>query len=158
MPRPIRRRRIWFKPKITYFKPAGIRLAELTESVLTVDELEAIRLKDLGDLDQTAAAKKMNISQPTFNRLLDGARKKVAKALVEGRAIRISGGIYEMVRPRGGRFRAGAKGRGRMGGPAAAGPEGYCVCPKCDYKTKHTVGVPCSRKVCPKCKTKLARG
>jgi len=105
MPRPLRCRRIWFKPGITYFKPAGVRLSELSESVLTVDELEAIRLKDLENLDQTTAAKKMNISQPTFNRLLDSARKKVAQALVKGQAIRISGGTYEFARPRGRRIK-----------------------------------------------------
>jgi len=157
MPRPLRLRRVRFRPGITYFKPAGARLAGLEETNLTMDELEAIRLKDLEDLDQIEAAKKMNISQPTFNRLLDSARKKVAKALVKGQAIRISGGAYEMVRPRGGRFRARGAGRGRMGG-RAAGPGGFCVCPSCGYKTKHVIGVPCSRKKCPKCKKPLARG
>ncbi len=159
MPRPLRMRRVWSKPDITHFKPAGRRLAGLEEVNLTIDELEAIRLKDLENLDQTKAAKKMNISQPTFNRLLDTARKKVAEALVKGRAIRIGGGTYEMVRPRGGRFRARVRGgRGRLGGPYAAGPSGNCVCSKCGYKVKHKAGLPCSRRVCPKCKIRLVRG
>ena len=158
MPRPLRLRRVWFRPDITYFKPAGVRLAGLEEVNLAVDELEAIRLKDLEDFDQVKAAKKMNISQPTFARLLDGARKKIARALVKGQAIRIGGGVFEMVRPRGGRFRARiGGGRGRMGGPVAAGPGGYCVCPSCGYKAKHVIGVPCSRKKCPKCGTIMTR-
>ena len=59
---------------------------------------------------------------------------------------------------RGGRFRAPARGgRGRMGGPQAAGPGGFCVCPSCGYKVKHVFGSPCNMKLCPKCKTKLVR-
>jgi predicted DNA-binding protein (UPF0251 family) len=65
------------------------------ESVsLTVDEFEAIRLKDVEGLEQTAAANSMHISQPTFHRVIEAARKKVADALVNGKAIRIEGGDY----------------------------------------------------------------
>lgn len=64
-------------------------MVELQESVLTLDELEALRLKDALEIEQEAAADKMGISQPTFHRLLTGARKKVADALVNGRALRI---------------------------------------------------------------------
>ena len=65
------------------------------ESVgLSVDEFEAIRLKDLEGLEQTAAADSMRISQPTFHRVIEAARKKVADALVNGKAIRIEGGDY----------------------------------------------------------------
>jgi predicted DNA-binding protein (UPF0251 family) len=61
---------------------------------LSVDEFEAIRLKDLEGLEQTVAAKSMRISQPTFHRVIETARKKVADALVNGKAIRIEGGEY----------------------------------------------------------------
>jgi predicted DNA-binding protein (UPF0251 family) len=61
---------------------------------LSIDEFEAIRLKDLEELEQTAAAKSMRISQPTFHRVIETARKKVADALVNGKAIRIEGGEY----------------------------------------------------------------
>jgi predicted DNA-binding protein (UPF0251 family) len=97
MPRPIKCRRIFFEPGVTYFKPVGIRLVDLKEVKLTVDEFEAIRLKDLENLEQKDAAKKMRISQPTFHRLLESARKKIAEALVNGKALRIEGGVYEMV-------------------------------------------------------------
>jgi len=98
MPRPRRCRRVWLEPNITYFKPAGIPVRELEEVVLTVDEFEAIRLKDLEGLEQEEAAKKMNISQPTFFRLLNSARKKIADAIVNGKAIKIEGGSYKLFR------------------------------------------------------------
>jgi len=50
-----------------------------------------------------------------------------------------------------------AGGRGRMGGPLAAGPGGTCVCPKCGYETKHGRGDPCMDKECPKCGAKMTR-
>lgn len=100
MPRPRRCRKVWFEPGITYFKPAGIKLHALEETKIAVDEFEALRLKDLLQLDEKAAAEKMGISQPTFNRLVSSARKKIADAIVNGKAIRIEGGTYEIVRQR----------------------------------------------------------
>ncbi len=110
MPRPRRFRRVCFEPDTTYFKPAGIRMAELAETVLTVDEFESIRLKDHEGLDQNQAAKKMDISQPTFQRIYESARKKIADALVNGKAIKIEGGPYRIM-PRGKahRFRKGRR-------------------------------------------------
>ncbi len=96
MPRPRRCRRVGFKPDVTYFKPAGVRMIELEESILSVDEFEAVRLKDLEELNQEACAKKMNISQPTFHRLVNSARKKIADAIVNGKAIKIEGGSFEL--------------------------------------------------------------
>lgn len=64
-------------------------MRELEEVVLRADELEALRLHDVNGFDQKAAAGKMKISQPTFARTLDGAYKKVAEAIVKGKAIRI---------------------------------------------------------------------
>ena len=92
MPRPRRLRRVGLKPSAVYFKPAGVRMTELQEIVLAVEELEAIRLKDVLGLDQESAAKKMQVSQPTFHRVLSEARKKLAQAIVKGKAIRIEGG------------------------------------------------------------------
>ena len=95
MVRPRLCRRIGFQPDVTYFKPAGIRMIELQESVVAFDEFEAVRLKDLEEMEETEAAKKMNISQPTFNRLVRLARKKIADAIVNGKAIRIEGGNFK---------------------------------------------------------------
>jgi len=96
MPRPRRCRRVRRMPGVDYFKPRGIRMRELDEVVLSVDEYEAVRLKDLENMEQTQAAEKMHISQPTFHRLLLAGRKKIAEAIVKGKAIRISGGDYTL--------------------------------------------------------------
>lgn len=158
MPRPRRIRRIFFEPRINYFKPAGISLAHLEDNIITRDELEAIRLIDQEGIEQGKAGKKMKISQPTLSRLLASARKKIADSLINSKAIKIQGGVFEMVRPGMGRRRmTGAGGRGRMGG-FAAGPGGACVCPKCGNKEQHKIGVPCSRMKCSKCGTRMTRG
>jgi len=78
-----------FQPDVLYFKPQGIPMHQLKEVILLPDELEALKLYEVDDLDQTESAKKMNISQPTFARILDSAQKKVAGAIVKGKAIRI---------------------------------------------------------------------
>jgi predicted DNA-binding protein (UPF0251 family) len=83
-------------PGITYFKPAGVPLRALEEIRLSVEEAEAIRLKDLEGLEQEQGAEKMNISRPTFQRVLASARQKMADALLNGKAIRIEGGNFEM--------------------------------------------------------------
>jgi uncharacterized protein len=90
-------RRVRFMPSVTFFKPAGIPLRELDEVCISVEELEAIRLKDIEDLEQEQCADKMNISRTTFVRILDAARKKMADAFIKGKAIRIEGGHFEMV-------------------------------------------------------------
>jgi len=69
-------------------------MPEPEEMVLTVDEFEAVRLKDLEGLDQGVCAEKMEISQPTFHRLVISARKKIADALTHGKSIKIEGGHY----------------------------------------------------------------
>ena len=89
MPRPKHRRRICGRPHANFFKPAGISRVELEEVVLNRDEFEAIRLKDSKGLDQETAAKEMNISQPTFHRVLLSGRKKIAEAIVKGKSIKI---------------------------------------------------------------------
>ena len=83
-------------PDITYFKPAGIPLRDLEEVRLSVEEVEALRLKELEGLDQAQGAEKMNISRPTFQRVLASAREKTADALLNGKAIRIEGGNFEV--------------------------------------------------------------
>ena len=89
-------RRVDFIPQITYFKPAGVPLANLQEVCLSVEEAEAIRLKDMEGLEQEECAQRMNISRTTFSRVLGSARQKMADALLSGKAIKIEGGNFEM--------------------------------------------------------------
>ena len=98
MGRPRICRRISNEPNINYFKPAGVPLKTLKETILALEEFEAIRLKDLEGLEQEECAKKMNISQPTFHRLILIARKKIADSIVNGKAIKIEGGNYQKIR------------------------------------------------------------
>jgi predicted DNA-binding protein (UPF0251 family) len=89
MPRPKIRRCLYFKPNVYYFKPQGIPLRLLEEIALEADELEALKLYEVDGLEQIEAAKKMKISQPTFARILDKAVKKIAEAIIRGKAIKI---------------------------------------------------------------------
>ena len=76
-------------PGATYFKPRGIPLVNLDEVVLHLDELEALRLADHEGLYHEEAAVRMNVSRATFGRILDGARRKVAGAIINGNALKI---------------------------------------------------------------------
>ena len=89
MPRPRIRRRIRGSPNSSYFKPAGIRMINLEETILTMPEFEAIRLIDFLETPQEKAAKQMQISQPTLSRILKSGRKKIADAIINGKAIKI---------------------------------------------------------------------
>lgn len=109
---------IGFLPGATYFKPAGIPLSTLDEVVVTLDELEAIRLADLEGLYQEQAAERMKISRPTFSRVVDSARRKIADALVNGKALRVEGGAVTL---RGGAAVGGRAGPEREPGPAPFG-------------------------------------
>ncbi len=143
MVRPMKLRVVGKEPQVTYFKPAGIALRELEENGLTVEEIEAVRLKDLEGFEQEECAKKMHISRPTFHRIIKSARKKIADSLIEGKALRIGGGNYMM-------------GRGLKGGKGL-GPGGDCVCPKCGKTVPHERGMPCFEQKCPKCGSPMSR-
>ena len=116
MPRPFCKRLIGFSPSVTYFKPAGVPLRMLEEVSLKLDELEALRLADLEAMHQEDAAKKMNISRATFGRVVESARKKVADALMNGKALRVEGGPVEILPTFNacgiGRYHSGGRGRG----------------------------------------------
>ncbi len=94
MPRPKKIRRVEKLPQFRNFKPTGVKMNNLEEIELKIEELEAIRLKDLEGLHQVDCAKKMNISRQTFQLIIDAARLKVATALIEGKSIHINGGDY----------------------------------------------------------------
>lgn len=112
MPRPFKCRRIGWTPTCDYFKPRGTPLSELEEVSLRLDEMEAMRLADIEGLYHDEAAGRMNVSRQTFDRILAGAHRTVADALIGGKAIRIEGGNVAIAGPgwRGGH----GCGRGRM--------------------------------------------
>ena len=90
------RRRVAYIPQITYFKPAGMPAGTVQEVCLSIEEAEAIRLKDQEGLEQEQCAQSMRVSRPTFARILGSARQKIADAMLNGKAIRIDGGNFEM--------------------------------------------------------------
>jgi predicted DNA-binding protein (UPF0251 family) len=112
MPRPCCLRHIGFTPNIGFFRPAGVPACALEEVILTLDEVEALRLADLDGLYQEQAAAQMKISRPTFSRIVEQARWKVADALIHGKAIRLEGGAVRM------------KGEPEMPGRDGTGPVG----------------------------------
>ncbi len=130
MPRPHKPRRVSSMPRYTYFKPTGIPMPLLDEVVLTVDEIEAIRLKDLEKLEQQECAARMNVAQSTLQRILVSAREKIARSLIEGKAMRIHGGPFAL--------------------------EGEVLCPRCRRRRDREISGPNERpdlapEVCPEC-------
>ncbi len=94
MPRPVKERRVLEPPKIQGLKPVGVPLRFLERIYLSLEEYEAIRLADYDGLDHQEAAMIMGISRPTFTRLIEKARSKVAESIVEVKELCIEGGSY----------------------------------------------------------------
>lgn len=90
MARPMKCRKIECDIAVSYFKPQGIPMRNLDEVALELDEIEAIRLADLEELYQADAAAKMGVSRQTFGNIIARAHKKVATALLHGKALRIA--------------------------------------------------------------------
>ena len=107
MSRPMKYRCVESIPEITFFQPMGVPARSMQEVILSIEEAEAIRLKDLEGLDQAQGAKRMHVSRATFQRILDSARRKMAEALIQGKAIRMEGGNFDMAIRR---FRCAEKG------------------------------------------------
>ena len=89
MARPMICRKVSCDVMAKYFKPQGIPMRFLEEVVLELDEIEAIRLADLEALYQVDAAARMGVSRQTFGNIIARAHKKVATALLCGKALRI---------------------------------------------------------------------
>ena len=88
-----RRGKRWISeiPEVRCFLPES---GEGASIVITLEELEALRLVDLLDLEQEEAALYMGVSRKALCNDLVSARRKVAAALVYGMGIRIEGGSY----------------------------------------------------------------
>ena len=92
MPRPKKERKVHKPPFYTRFKPTGIAAKDLKQLILSLDEYEAIRLADFYGMSQEEAAEEMEISRPTFTRLIEQARKKMADFLINGKVLTLDGG------------------------------------------------------------------
>ena len=127
MVRPKKYRYVGKEPIIDYFKPRGIPIKDLQEINLTKEEYESVRLKEIENYDQKKCAELMNVSQPTYSRILDSARKKIADAIINGKALKIEGGVFKLVKRN-------------------------FNCFKCtyDWEIKFGIGRP---QICPKCKS-----
>jgi predicted DNA-binding protein (UPF0251 family) len=95
MPRPKKCRRVGFIPKCLRFVPYGTEQEASGEIVVSIEEMEAVRLSDFEGLEQNECAKNMGISRGTFQRIIKAARQKIADALINGKPIRIDGGCYK---------------------------------------------------------------
>lgn len=138
--RPLQSRAVEEIPGVTCFLPEGVPPARLQNVVLSVDEVEALRLADLEGMYHADAADKMKVSRQTFGRIIKSARKKVADALVGGKTICIEGGKI-----------TGSCVTGESAEPAV------CICLHCGYEQPHVPGVPCRTANCPQCGKMLIR-
>ena len=128
MGRPHKKRFVAYNPGVCYFKPRGIPMLDLEEIRLTIDEREALRLADLEGLSHEEAGQMMGVSRATFGRIIEQARKVVADALINGKAIHIEGGNYEI-----------------------SDTERLFKCEKCEYQWYEDCGTGRPR-ACPSCR------
>ena len=143
MPRPKRKRKIFSLPQAEGFKPFGVNINDTEAVKLLFEEYEALKLADYQNLTQEEAAKKMNISRPTFTRIYDKARKTIAKAFVEGKIIIIKGGDIHINNE----YLSEKENHVRY----HMGKGGFCICLKCEIRLEHIQGEPCQLRKCPKC-------
>ena len=97
MARPEKNRNVFAPPLFSKFKPAGLRITDIQQVLLSLDEYEALRLADYDGLEHSEAAEKMKISRPTFTRLVTRARQKIAEFIVEGKCLQIEGGAVHFL-------------------------------------------------------------
>jgi uncharacterized protein len=187
MPRPKRNRKMHHPPWMHGFKPFGTPLKEADSVTLLFEEFEAIKLTDYHDLTQAEAAKRMNVSRPTFTRIYENARKTIALALTQGKAIFIEGGFvefdeewfkcddcYSVFSVKKGQEASGCI---KCDSPSLKnisdylklsqkkeqvtkhemGKGGNCICVNCEILLPHQQGVPCRTVICPKCGQPMLR-
>ncbi len=128
MPRPQGKRKLCCKPGHTLYKPNSIPMRNLERIELHLDEMEALRLADKEGLLQEDAATSMGVSRPTFTRIIGNARKKVATALWEGKALEITGGNIEFSQQSSTCSRCNAEYEGNHDKPD--------ICPNCNKESE----------------------
>jgi len=175
MPRPKRIRKMLNPPHFKGFKPSGVT-GETSPVLMDFEEYEAIRLSDFELFGQVEAARYMGVSRPTFTRIYESARRKVALAFVEGRPIIFQGGkVYfdsewYTCSHCGCFFNHPAKEQvvsfcTLCGSPSisqcsqeqAADEADICICPVCGYEKEHIPGNPCNAEFCPSCHGRMMR-
>lgn len=176
MPRPKRIRKMTNPPHFKGFRPIGLP-EENNPVFLNYEEYEAIRLSDFELYGQVEAAQVMDVSRPTYARIYESARRKVAQAFVLGKPIVFEGGkVYFdsewfSCNSCGCWFNHPAKEQ-EIRNCALCGStdveqnndnseqsdkEDICICPNCNSEKKHTPGIPCKKEICPKCNCPMMR-
>lgn len=173
-------RKVSNPPIIKGFKPYGSELeGQKLDSVnLLYEEYEALRLSDYDMLNHHQASVMMGVSRPTFTRIYASALQKIAKAFVEGKQIAIEGGkVYfdsdwYHCEKCGCYFNNPEKEKPVNNCPLCRSQqidkfdyenivedsiEDICICPECGFEQKHQYGQPCSREICPHCKSFMRR-
>ncbi len=180
MPRPKRKRNVTHPPRMEGFKPFGIPISDIEPVILFFEEYEAIRLLDYMGMTQLQAAQEMAVSRPTLTRIYEKARRTIAEAFVDGKAIFIGGGDYHtdeywyrceachklLISEKAIRCCSHCESdkiRPLTDKPHAADQEhcenlpGFCICLHCNSKIPHQPGVPCRESVCPRCGKNMIR-
>ncbi len=186
MARPRRSRKIFRPPLVGGYLPYGSSMATGESVSLLFEEFEAIRLADYEGLSQQDAALRMGISRPTFSRVYDMARQKLAKAVVEGLPFKIEGGNISFSEfwykcnqcltsfstaannepencpvCRSIDFKKivfqGADPNTELLPRPAVHYTGYCICSRCSLRISHQTGIPCRSLICPYCSTPMIR-
>lgn len=171
MPRPKRNRKVLAPPSFDVFLPSrsGTELKDAVE--LKLEEYESIRLCDYDLLNHAEACELMTVSRATFARIYQSARRKVAKAFVEGKAILIQGGDFCFgekwwkCNDCGSVFNSpGHKKEVKCAicssyniEEYSSSAESYCVCVSCGYCKKHVPGHPCREEKCPRCNSPMKK-
>lgn len=181
-PRPKRNRRIESPPKPKGYKPVGVPASDIGKETILFEEYESLRLVDYLNLSQEEAAKIMQVSRPTFTRIYDNVRKKLAKAFVEGASIIFQGGNvlledeWYRCNDCNETFKAtdleacdvcDSSNIEHINNTildwqakkvtAGGNFEKICICEACGYTIKGQKGVPCRNVICEKCGKKMIR-
>lgn len=176
MPRPRSKRTIATPPVMEGFKPFGIPMNNIEPVILLFEEYESIRLADYEGLNHEQASVRMNVSRATFTRIYEQARRNIAKAFIEGKAILIEGGDYHTDDFW---YRCGACMKltisafpvkkcnycqsedirllNKKETTNPMGPGGNCICVHCGTLIPHIQGKPCKERDCPNCGKKMMR-
>jgi uncharacterized protein len=177
MPRPKRTRSVLNPPVMEGFKPFGISMTDLEPVILLYEEYESVRLSDYLGLTQLQSAEQMNVSRPTFTRVYEKARRTIAQAFVEGKAIFIEGGNYhtddcwykcencqklnisrdEISTCKYCHSTTLLRLNKKTENNETPDLKVNCICVSCIVRIPHIEGKPCNENVCPQCGKKMMR-